>query len=74
MSRYNAQHLTNRTAVSYGFDHATGYFYQEFDSFDRCLVDLDSLFSGLTGVDLATRLESTTASTEHIQKAYLDLK
>jgi hypothetical protein len=59
MSRYTFQKTddqNNPVWISYGFDHACGYFYQEFDAEDECLLDLDSLFGGLTGVQLAEHL------------------
>lgn len=73
MSRYNT--VTKRgNPVFYGYDHACGYFYQEFDKDDEdnCLVDQDSLFNGLTGVGLALMLEGI-APDKHISNAMMDL-
>ena len=58
MSRYWFQKQTanGETTVSYGYDHALGYFYQEESADGALLTDLDFLFGGLTGVQLAERL------------------
>lgn len=58
MSRYWFQKQTagGEVTVSYGFDHALGYFYQEESAEGELLTDLDSLFGGLTGVRLAEQL------------------
>ena len=58
MSRYwfQKQMENGEITVSYGFDHALGYFYQEESADGTLLTDLDSLFGGLTGVQLAERL------------------
>ena len=58
MSRYWFQKQTANgdITVSYGYDHALGYFYQEESADGVLLTDLDSLFGGLTGVQLAERL------------------
>ena len=72
MSRYTAK-KNNGNSVAYGYDRVCGYFYQEFDEEDDCIVDLDSMFNKLTGVKLAERLEDTTARKDHIKKCYLDL-
>lgn len=73
MSRYNT--VTKRgNPVSYGYDHVCGYVYQEFDKDDEdnCLVDLDSLFGGLTGVKLAAMLEGI-ARRQHVDTVMMDL-
>lgn len=43
--------------LSYGFDHAVGYFLQIFDLDGECVVDWDAL-TGFTGKDLATFLSA----------------
>lgn len=91
MSRYWFQKQTadGEVTVSYGFDHALGYFYQEESAAGELLTDLDSLFGGLTGVRLAEQLcggedgliaciEAKTAyptgvNPRHIQAMMLDL-
>lgn len=91
MSRYWFQKQTANgdITVSYGYDHAMGYFYQEESAESVLLTDLDSLFGGLTGVQLAERLcggedaliACLTASTyptgvnpQHITAMMLDLE
>jgi hypothetical protein len=59
MSRYMFEKVTGEglvVDVAYGFDHAMGYFFQEFGPDGELVSDLDSLFGGLTGVGLAQRL------------------
>jgi hypothetical protein len=58
MSRYTfqKQRENNIMTIAYGYDHAMGYFYQEANADGELLVDLDSFFSKLTGVQLAERL------------------
>jgi hypothetical protein len=56
MSRYMFERVTEEGlvfSVAYGFDHAMGYFFQEFGLAGELVSDLDSLFGGLTGVGLA---------------------
>jgi hypothetical protein len=58
MSRYSFQKQMEGSVVTiaYGYDHAMGYFYQEEGEGGELIADLDSLFGGLTGVQLAERL------------------
>jgi hypothetical protein len=59
MSRYSFERVTEEGLVfdaAYGFDHAMGYFFQEFGPDGELVSDLDSLFGGLTGVALAQHL------------------
>lgn len=58
MSRFWFQKQTANgdITVSYGYDYALGYFYQEVSADGVLFMDLDSLFGGLTGVQLAERL------------------
>jgi hypothetical protein len=43
--------------VAYGFDHALGYFFQEFDAEGEIVVDEDSLFADLNNGRLLERLD-----------------
>ena len=59
MTRYFLQkEVESGTAcIAYGFDHTLGYFYQEEHPGQKELVvDVCSLWTGLTGVQLAQRL------------------
>ena len=61
-------------SVSYGFDHACGYFIQLMDITDEDLFyDLDSLFTGLTGVKLGYFLKKYSINSIHSQTCFLDL-
>ena len=61
MSRYAFRHhkVSSDTDVqiAFGFDHATGYFYQAFDDEGDPVVWQDSMFDGLTGVGLVEFLD-----------------
>ena len=59
MSRYSSK-TANGLSVTYGFDHACGYFLQVFDNNvnnDEPIIDVDSLFDGLSGIHLMERLK-----------------
>ena len=88
-------HLSDLYAhtVAFGFDHASGYFLQvitslvwdeEDEIYEECILDLDSMFSGLTGWQLgylvSTIHEETkcgcsdpSALASIIERAFLDL-
>lgn len=77
--------------VAFGFDHALGYFLQVFTSVfidgevvEDCILDLDSMFTGLRGWQLGYLIRTIHAKTkcgasepDHIYsltaRAYLDL-
>ena len=71
MSRYIIRSGSKK--VAYGFDHAVGYFYQEFNADGECVVDRDSLFSGLSNSEFAELLKKNGAKSQHIHCAVLDL-
>lgn len=59
MTRYFLQKEVEAgtACIAYGFDHALGYFYQEeHPGQKRLVVDVSSLWDGLTGMQLAQRL------------------
>jgi len=60
--------------IAYGYDHACGYFYQEYDVNGECIADIDTRFDGLTGAQLAEKLEKILpANHPDITFAYLDM-
>lgn len=75
-----------RFEMVYGFDHATGYFVQFFPLNDTAIgetifikgrsdeecIDLDSMFSGLTGIDLGYILKVFNGNPTHIDSASMD--
>ena len=72
MSRYTIS-LPDRK-IAYGFDHAVGYFFQEFDAEGEITVDEDSLFHGLTNGPLLERLDGIEGiPDEHLCLITLDL-
>jgi len=61
MSQYNFSSRPERLDVMFGFDHALGYFVTVFKpntEEDEALVDLCSLFNGLTGPQLVEEVEN----------------
>ena len=75
MSRYNTR-KEDGSAVSYGYDHVCGYFYMEFapENDDWPVVDVDTMFDGLTGVQLAERIKGIAVREDHVQFAMMDLQ
>ena len=72
ISRYTLS-LPDRE-IAYGFDHAVGYFFQEFDAAGETTVDECSLFDGLTHGPLLERLDGIEGvPEEHIHLIVLDL-
>ena len=73
MSRYHTK-TEQGIDVVYGFDHALGYFYEEWDGKeDVPSVDLDTMFSGLDRGFLIKLLNQTNAPEEHKRLIALDL-
>ncbi|RPI55330.1 MAG: hypothetical protein EHM49_02080 [Deltaproteobacteria bacterium] len=59
--------------IAYGIDDG-GWFYQEFNEDEDCIMDLDSRFSrGFGRGKLVELLENTTAPPAHIRNIALDL-
>lgn len=57
MSRYSFSHPKNPShTVTFGFDHALGFFYDICDAEDEVLEEKCSLFNKLSGIQLHTRL------------------
>lgn len=61
MSRYTHKvdgvpDMPEAVEVSYGYDHACGFFVQVLDKDEELLLDRDSMFHNLTGVDLVEKL------------------
>lgn len=76
MSRYTTTRDINEfesVSVAYGLDHACGWFYQEFNDEEECIVDLDSIFTDLRGYQLTELLEKTNAPASHVRNPSLDL-
>lgn len=62
--------------VVYGYDRMVcGYFIQVFNAEDECVVDKDSFFHGLTGVQLREMLvgEGVVIPEAHEQAMMLDM-
>jgi hypothetical protein len=75
--------IVGKWNVVYGFDHATGYFLQLFpldekseewlpETEDECFA-VDSMFGGLTGIELAYFLKMFNGNKKHIDLMSLDL-
>ena len=59
--------------LAYGYDHATFYFYQFFDSNDEIYLEEDTLFEGLSGARLGGILKLFDCQ-PHSMMCYLDLE
>jgi hypothetical protein len=66
MSRLVCKHK-NGNEVAFGLDHVVGWFYQEFNLVNDCVVDLDH-FTMLSRGELIQRLSHTDASDIAITK------
>lgn len=80
MSRYERkvnglQNMPEATIVSYGYDHACGFFIQVLDKDDELLLDRDSMFNDLTGAALASHLKQFEVDVPamHFTSMMLDL-
>jgi len=84
-NRFRKLHdIRGRFSAAYGFDHATGYFFQVFPvdeegeswleemDVEECF-GLDSMFDGLTGAELAYFIRMFNGNTEHADLAGLDM-
>jgi len=59
--------------IAYGID-CSGWFYQEFNKDEDCIIDLDSRFSKKFGKgELVALLKLTNAPTKHIKNVAIDL-
>ncbi len=71
MSRFRAIQTGTGNHILYGLDRACGWFYEE--SNGKIIVELDTLFTGLTSGRLIELLEATNAPDEHKTLIALDL-
>ena len=63
MSRYCFTHPENtELVVSFGFDHALGYFYDIADREDEVVEEKCTTFNRLTGIALYRRISSIIAN------------
>jgi hypothetical protein len=71
MSRYCFTHPENtELVVSFGFDHALGYFYDIADREDEVVEEKCTTFNRLTGIDLHSRLLSIMGSNTSLKERY----
>ena len=79
MSRYVILQEDGST-VAYGHDHATGYFFQVFESEtdddgeDKLLVDEDSMFSNMSNGRMLQLMQKYNVPETHCLAVSLDLK
>lgn len=76
MSRYTKKQ--DSLEIAYGFDHATGYFFQVFDGEDEegednLIIDECSLFTKLSNARMCELMEQYDIDREHITSVALDL-
>ena len=78
MSRYVVPQEDGKS-VAYGFDHATGYFFQVFaaekdeDGEDILLVDEDSMFTEMSNAKMLSLMTSYNLPEVHCQAVALDI-
>lgn len=71
MSRYCFTHPENpEHVVSFGFDHALGYFYDIADLEDEVIEEKCTTFNKLTGIDLHSRLLSIIGANASLKQRY----
>ena len=74
MSRFSAQVIDKpEHSVLYGLDHVLGWWYQEYDGDDECIIDKDTMTNRLTKGQLVELLEKTDAPKKHLQRIAMDL-
>ena len=76
MSRFTKELSVDKTAC-YGFDHATGYFFQVFgpdiDGEENLVVDECSMFTKMTNGRMVELMSTYEVDKEHILMAASDL-
>ena len=77
MSRYTKK-LDNGKEVAYGFDHATGYFFQVFDvpdddGEDHLLIDECSMLTNMSNGKMLELMNIYELPESHIESVAMDL-
>ena len=75
MSRYTKE-ISRQYSIAYGFDHASGYFFQKFDELaeeEELVINECSAFSGLTNGGMIELMEEYGVNKDHIFKVVCDL-
>lgn len=76
MSRYSKDIEDGKYTVAYGFDKATGYFFQVFDNHaeeETLIVDEDSLMTGMSNGTMLSLMEDYDVDPVHKSHVALDL-
>lgn len=78
MSRYTKQLEEKDYTIAYGFDHASGYFFQVFDNNpededDDIILNECSIFTGMSNGDMIDLMTKYKVDDNHIAQVMLDL-
>lgn len=81
MSRYHKTIENGDKTVAYGFDRATGYFFQVFDNIksiekdiDEPIIDECSLFTNMSNGKMVELMTQYEVDSNHIERVVLDLE
>ncbi len=75
MSRYTKD-VSKQYSIAYGFDHASGYFFQKFNELaeeEELVINECSTFSGLSNGHMINLMEEYKVNPSHIQMVMYDL-
>jgi len=78
MSRYTKQSEDGNHTIAYGYDYATGYFFQVFDNNakedeDDLILSECSLLTRMSNGDMIEYMEKHNVNKKHIARVVLDL-
>jgi len=78
MSRYTKQSLDGNHTIAYGYDYATGYFFQVFDNHvkddeDDLILNECSMFTKMSNGDMVEHMQRHNVDEKHITRVVLDL-
>lgn len=78
MSRYTKQSEDTNYTIAYGYDHATGYFFQVFDNNvkddgDDLVLDECSMFTKMSNGYMIELMQKYNVDENHIGRVILDL-
>jgi len=78
MSRYTKQSEDGNHTIAYGYDYATGYFFQVFDNNAKddendLILSECSLLTRMSNGDMIEHMKKHNVNEEHIARVVLDL-
>ena len=77
MSRYTKQSEDGNHTIAYGYDYATGYFFQVFDNNvkddeDDLILNECSLLTRMSNGDMIEHMQRHNVDEQHITRVVLD--